>query len=66
MDLHERLSPAGPARRSRTATAPTDPFSELKNNVHLLVISDLGPQLFNVASTRRRCASACSPTSAGT
>ena len=26
-----------------------DPYAELKNNVHLLVISDLGPQLFNVS-----------------
>src|SRR6185312_12204329 len=25
------------------------PFSDLKNQVHLLVIGDLGPQLFNVA-----------------
>ena len=53
MDLHERLQPnrggggdngsgpLGPAGRP-------DPFSELKNNIHLLVIGDLGPQLFNV------------------
>jgi pilus assembly protein CpaF len=45
MDLHERLatgrSPA-PERRE------VDPFSDLKNQVHLAVIGDLGPQLFNV------------------
>jgi pilus assembly protein CpaF len=45
MELHERLSTARPA------AAPTgrDPFSELKNRVHLAVIGDLGPQLFNVS-----------------
>jgi pilus assembly protein CpaF len=44
MELHERLSAVRPA------PAPTgrDPFSELKNRVHLAVIGELGPQLFNV------------------
>jgi len=44
MELHERL-----------LTVPTaapkvgqDPFSDLKDRVHLAVIGDLGPQLFNV------------------
>jgi pilus assembly protein CpaF len=44
MELHERLLTA-------PAVAPTvghDPFSELKDRVHLAVIGDLGPQLFNV------------------
>jgi pilus assembly protein CpaF len=44
MDLQERLATSRP-------TAPstgTDPFSEIKNRIHLAVISDLGPQLFNV------------------
>ncbi|MDQ3857313.1 MAG: CpaF family protein [Actinomycetota bacterium] len=44
MELHERLSAARPV-------APTDgpdPFSEVKNRIHLAVIGDLGPQLFNV------------------
>ena len=44
MELHERLLTAPTA-------APTighDPFSELKDRVHLAVIGDLGPQLFNV------------------
>jgi pilus assembly protein CpaF len=45
MELHERLSAVRPA------PAPTgrDPFSELKTRVHLAVIGDLGPQLFNVS-----------------
>ena len=44
MDLQERLSAARPA-----AGAPgrSDPYSELKNRIHLAVIGDLGPQLFN-------------------
>ena len=49
MDLHERLSPVREAQGPAGSTAvPTDPFAELKNNVHLLVISDLGPQLLNL------------------
>jgi pilus assembly protein CpaF len=44
MDLHERLSPS---RTEEPVRVSTDPFSDLKNHVHLLVISDLGPQLFN-------------------
>jgi pilus assembly protein CpaF len=44
MDLHERLATARPV------APPTgrDPFSELKNRIHLAVIGELGPQLFNV------------------
>jgi pilus assembly protein CpaF len=46
MDLQERLA------TSRPAIAPTgagDPFSEVKTRIHMAVISDLGPQLFNVS-----------------
>src|SRR4051812_35898124 len=55
MDLHERLQPPGGGNGNGNGTgrsAPPgrpDPFSELKNQVHLLVIGDLGPQLFNVS-----------------
>ena len=44
MELHERLSAVRPV------AAPTgrDPFAEVKNRVHLAVIGELGPQLFNV------------------
>ncbi len=43
MELHERLS------TSRPVSGPTgpDPFAEVKNKVHLAVIGELGPQLFN-------------------
>ncbi len=52
MDLHERLQPPRAAQTNGAPAAPVgqpDPFSELKNQVHLLVIGDLGPQLFNVS-----------------
>src|ERR671918_111674 len=44
MELHERLTAARPAAQ----TSGRDPFAELKNRVHLTVIGELGPQLFNV------------------
>jgi pilus assembly protein CpaF len=44
MELHERLSTAPPVG----APSGTDPFSDIKNQIHLAVIGDLGPQLFNV------------------
>jgi len=44
MELHERLATAPPV----TASFGQDPFSELKNDIHMAVIGDLGPQLFNV------------------
>jgi pilus assembly protein CpaF len=42
MDLHERLAGV----HSEPADAGSDPFAEIKNQIHLAVISDLGPQLF--------------------
>jgi pilus assembly protein CpaF len=47
MDLHERLSPKGAG--DADSVEVEDPFAELKNAVHLLVIGDLGPQIFNVS-----------------
>jgi pilus assembly protein CpaF len=44
MELHERLSATRPAAGPTTR----DPFAELKTRVHLAVIGDLGPQLYNV------------------
>src|SRR5213596_1806918 len=43
MELHERLLTARPV----TTAAGRDPFAEVKNRIHLAVIGDLGPQLFN-------------------
>jgi pilus assembly protein CpaF len=48
MELHERLLSARPVAAGRGEQG-RDPFSELKSRVHLAVISDLGPQLFNVS-----------------
>src|ERR1051325_10575622 len=47
MELHERLTTA---RQVETGPSGADPFAVLKNTVHLRVIGDLGPQLFNVAT----------------
>ena len=44
MNLHERLSTTRPV----APATGRDPFSELKNRLHLAVIGELGPQLFNV------------------
>jgi pilus assembly protein CpaF len=48
MDLHERLAP-GREQQQAERQVGDDPFAALKNSVHLLVIGDLGPQLFNVS-----------------
>jgi pilus assembly protein CpaF len=43
MDLHERLT------STRSAIVETtDAFADLKNTVHMAVITELGPQVFNV------------------
>jgi pilus assembly protein CpaF len=43
MELHERLSTSRPI----APTSGPDPFAEVKNKIHLAVIGELGPQLFN-------------------
>jgi pilus assembly protein CpaF len=44
MDLQERLSTSRPI----APTSGPDPFADLKNKVHMDVIGELGPQIFNV------------------
>jgi pilus assembly protein CpaF len=44
MELHERLE----AARDAGPVGENDPFAELKNRIHFVVIGDLGPQLYNV------------------
>jgi pilus assembly protein CpaF len=44
MELHERLSTVRPA----PIPIGRDPFADVKNRIHLAVIGELGPQLFNV------------------
>src|SRR5215472_16499569 len=46
MELHERLSTS--SRPKVTASGP-DPFAEIKSRIHLAVIGELGPQLFNAS-----------------
>ena len=43
MELHERLSTTRPLSHH----SGPDPFAEVKNRIHLAVIGELGPQLFN-------------------
>jgi pilus assembly protein CpaF len=54
MDLQQRLG----AKSAVAQATGADPFAEVKNRIHLAVIGDLGPQLFNAetnpASTRER------------
>jgi pilus assembly protein CpaF len=44
VELHERIQTARP----RAGSDGRDPFSELKNRLHLALINELGPQLFSV------------------
>jgi pilus assembly protein CpaF len=48
MDLHERLSTARPL--TGPDTHDRDPFTELKNRIHLALIGELGPQLFSIGA----------------
>jgi pilus assembly protein CpaF len=47
MELHERLSRANGDGHAWTETA--DPFAEVKNRIHLAIVSELGPRLFDFA-----------------
>ena len=49
MELHERIasSPTG-ATITALNTSGNDPFAELKNRIHLALVSELGPRLFDV------------------
>jgi pilus assembly protein CpaF len=46
MELHERIKPAG-SPEAALGGAPVDPFAEVKTRLHLAIISELGPQLYN-------------------
>jgi pilus assembly protein CpaF len=46
MELHERLTTG---HTPGLVTQNGEPFAELKTQIHLAVIGDLGPQLFNVS-----------------
>ena len=46
MELHERLSSTAPLD-----PRAHDPFAEIKNRIHLALVSELGPRLFGVADS---------------
>src|SRR5215831_6379862 len=48
MELHERL---GKELGTKSSIAGRDPFADVKNKIHLALVSDLGPQLFDVADS---------------
>ena len=48
MELHERL---GKELGTTSSIAGRDPFADVKNKIHLSLVSDLGPQLFEVADS---------------
>jgi pilus assembly protein CpaF len=50
MELHERLSTSHST--AKAAASERDPFAEIKNRIHLQLISDLGPQLLDVADSQ--------------
>jgi len=46
MELHERIRAAQTAEPAN-GDRPIDPFAELKTRLHLAIISEIGPQLYN-------------------
>jgi pilus assembly protein CpaF len=50
MELHERIgsSPTGETVVASNGNNGSDPFAELKNRIHLALVSELGPRLFDV------------------
>jgi pilus assembly protein CpaF len=50
VELHERLATNG-AGEAGWATNGNDPFAEVKNTIHLALVSELGPRLFDVADS---------------
>jgi pilus assembly protein CpaF len=49
MELHERLSSNLGASVEASGANGRDPFAEIKNRIHLALVSELGPRLFDVA-----------------
>ena len=43
MELHERIVTTQP--KASAAPLPKEPFADLKNEIHMLVITELGPQM---------------------
>jgi pilus assembly protein CpaF len=51
MELHERLSNSNGAALHAAGGNGHDPFAEIKNRIHLSLISELGPSLFDVSDS---------------
>src|SRR5690349_7352716 len=51
MELHERLAGINNITTTSASGGVRDPFSEIKNKIHLALVSDLGPQLLDVADS---------------
>jgi pilus assembly protein CpaF len=49
MQLHERLSSNVGASAEASGANGRDPFAEIKNQIHLALVSELGPRLFDVS-----------------
>jgi len=49
MKLHERIKSHHDQADSEPDARPTDPFAELKTSLHLAIIGELGPQLYNAS-----------------
>ena len=45
MELHERLAQTG--AETAVLDGNVDPFAEVKNRIHLAIVSELGPRLFD-------------------
>jgi pilus assembly protein CpaF len=48
MELHERISTSSTTTIASLNGKNGDPFAELKNRIHLALVSELGPRLFDV------------------
>jgi pilus assembly protein CpaF len=51
MELHERLSTNGSTAPDGWGANGNDPFADLKNRIHLGLVSELGPLLFDVSDS---------------
>jgi pilus assembly protein CpaF len=49
MELHERISSTADVSGGDWGASGRDPFAEIKNRIHLALVSELGPRLFDVA-----------------
>jgi pilus assembly protein CpaF len=48
MELHERIAASPAAAVVASSGNGSDPFADLKNRIHLALVSELGPRLFEV------------------